>query len=275
MDYYFEDRHHLLDDQMPLSIYRNVNFSFRAHWHQEFELLFVESGSMLISINDDRRKLVAGEFALSKSGDIHYYETTMEDSQCILLVFKPEYFGFEHNWPNGLEFSSPYVANGMIGQEQVRRIHQLLLDVMSEKLAKDGYYETMVRSRITELCVVLLRSVPTVDYFKSGGEYSTLCLIRDVLEYIEEHYTENITLKSLSVEFNVDFYNLSKKFNRLTGNHLKSHIHELQISKAQQLLLSTDLTCIEVAMACGFESVRTFNRTFMKIKQATPSSIRH
>jgi len=273
MDYYYENRHHLMDDALPVSIYINKDLDFRAHWHQEFELVYVTSGSMEISINNSRRKLVAGEMSLCPGGQIHYYES-QEPNESLLLIFKPEFIGFEPNWPETVRFVSPFVTTREVSRDDLAALYQLLKAILYEKSHKGSHYDLMLRSQLTELCVSLLRLVPKEEGRNPIIDDRNLSLIHQVLDYIDHHYTESLSLKGLAKIFNVDHYNLSKKFNAMTGSGLKVHIHTLRIAKAEQLILSEDITLLEVAMACGFESVRTFNRSFKNIKGYPPSQLR-
>lgn len=273
MDDFYENRRDLMDDALPISVYVNRDLTFRAHWHEAFELVYVESGSLDISINNNRRKLVQGQIALCPGGQIHYYETTDSHNQSLLLIFKPEYFGLEINWPHSISFDSPYVTENDVDPSVLQQIRRLLLAMLEEKTNKTPHYELMLRSHLTLLCATLLRNVPNETIpvpLRSGTPFG---LIHNILDYIEHHYMEPITLRDLAKTFNVDYFNLSKKFNQMTGSSFKTHIHTLRIAKAEQLILTTDMSLLEIAMACGFESVRTFNRTFKKIKNMTPSQV--
>lgn len=273
MDYFYENRYELLDDETPLSIYKNQDFSYRAHWHTEVEILYVESGALNVSINDNRRKLVKGEFAICISGDIHYYDAD-EPSVVIVLVFKPEYYGLEEQWPDNRKFTSPFIRQEDLNEQVYRRLVNILYSILDEKREKTYQYKTIVNGLLLEYCGLALRHCDTKAIYRDGTGLSQFEGVQKVLEYIEVHYTEEITLKALAKEFGMDQFNLSKKFNLITGNNLKTHINKLRIKKAEGLLKNTEHKIIDIALECGFDSVRTFNRTFKAIYGNIPSSLR-
>ena len=65
---------------IPINISRIQNLSFRAHWHQDVEMLYVECGEIRVGINQNAFLLKSGDFAIIGSDDIHYYESTGQES---------------------------------------------------------------------------------------------------------------------------------------------------------------------------------------------------
>jgi len=51
-------------------------------------------------------------------------------------------------------------------------------------------------------------------------------------------------------------------------------IHSMRVIKAEELILNTRKSLTEIALECGFNSIRTFNRVYKKIKGYVPSSVR-
>lgn len=276
MNYYYEDRSQFLKDNIPLSIYSNIDFSFRAHWHTEFELAYVESGSIYVCINDIRRKLVEGDIAISTSGDIHYYESTGSPSKIILLVFKPEFFGFNADWPDKRRLTSAFFSKEEFDSDGFNNIKNILYEILEEKETKREFYELFIKARVIELCASILRYLPTYDsdIKNTNKTFLKLKTMQDILVYIENNFTEDISLQTLAEKFNMDAFNLSKAFNSVTGSNLKTYVNTLRVSKAEDIILNSRKPLIDIAIECGFNSIRTFNRAYKAIKGYVPSSIR-
>lgn len=272
MDYFFENRNKASADHIPLSIFVKNNLSFQAHWHTEFELLYVESGSILASVNNDRRKLVAGDIVISTNGDIHYYKSNNRDSRAIVLIFKPEYFGLAANWLDTRQFISPF-QHGSTGQTQIKAV---LLAILAEKQTQKEFYELFIKAQITELCALMLRFFPSQPLTQEmyNQNLTKFSVLQDILAYIESNFSEEITLELLAAKFKLDIFNLSKSFNAITGSNLRTYINTLRVSKSKSLILNTRKPLIEIAFDCGFNSVRTFNRVFKNLTGRTPSSFR-
>jgi AraC-like DNA-binding protein len=276
MNYFYENRSPKLKDNIPLSIYSKVNFNFRAHWHTEFELVYVESGSIYVGINNDKRMLFEGDISICTSGDIHYYENTNSASTIILLVFKPEFFGFPANWPDTHQLNSSFFQKGEIDFEGFNNIKVLLYSILEETRAKNDFYELFIKAKVIELSASILRYIPTNNStsINSNKTYSKLKTMQDILIYIENNFTEDISLQILAEKFNMDSFNLSKTFNSITGCNLKTYINTLRVSKSESIILNSRKPLIDIAVECGFNSIRTFNRAYKSIKGYVPSSIR-
>jgi AraC-like DNA-binding protein len=276
MNYFYENRTRFLKDNIPVSIYLNTDFSFRAHWHTEFELAYVESGSLYVCINNDRRRLNEGDIAICTSGDIHYYEKAEVSSKILLLIFKPEFFGFPANWPDTHPLAYSFFEKGCIASNELNDIKNILHTLLQERRLKKEFYDLFVKAKVLELCGCILRYFPTYDSTLSTPlkNFSKLKTMQEILVYIENNFTEDISLQTLADAFNIDAYNLSKAFNSVTGTNLKNYINTLRVYKAEDLILNSKKLLIDIAMECGFNSIRTFNRAYKAIKGYAPSSLR-
>jgi AraC-like DNA-binding protein/ligand-binding sensor protein len=92
------------------------------------------------------------------------------------------------------------------------------------------------------------------------------------LSYIRNHFSEDISLDDIAGAACTSKRNLTRIFQAQTGMTVLDTIQELRISKACRLLLADEMTCMEVALECGFGSVQQFNRVFRKLRQCTPNA---
>ena len=64
-------------------------------------------------------------------------------------------------------------------------------------------------------------------------------------------------------------------FKKATNTTPTEYINFVRIWKAENLLITTDDSVLEISMAVGFSSVSYFNRTFKRLKNTTPTAYRH
>lgn len=95
-----------------------------------------------------------------------------------------------------------------------------------------------------------------------------------IIEYINEHYDEEIMVKKLAEIFNYDKDYLSRSFKKNVGKTIIEYLNELRISKAKPLLATTNMSITEIAMQLGFSTSTYFIRIFKKYNVLTPSSYR-
>mgnify|MGYP001953683936 CR=1 FL=1 len=99
-------------------------------------------------------------------------------------------------------------------------------------------------------------------------------LIQRCKRYIGEQLTEKICLDSLASHTNVTNSYLCKQFKKHTGLTIVEYINRHRIELAKNILTDSDKKVIDVAYACGFQSLSQFNRTFSKFTHLSPSKYR-
>lgn len=95
--------------------------------------------------------------------------------------------------------------------------------------------------------------------------------IEDVIDYINEHYTENIFLDDLAQKYNISSKHLSKKIKQYLNIPFKDYITQLKINKAKELLAQSDITITELFSKVGFQDRISFTRAFKQKTGITPS----
>ena len=93
-------------------------------------------------------------------------------------------------------------------------------------------------------------------------------------EYLDEHYTEKISLDELAIHFFINKYYLTKIFKETYGTTINSYIIAKRITRAKQMLRFTDMTLEEIAIAVGLNGGNYFSRMFKKIEGISPREYR-
>lgn len=101
-----------------------------------------------------------------------------------------------------------------------------------------------------------------------------LSVVIKALDFIDEHFSEPVTLDSLAAHFGYNKYYFSHLFNTYIGENLNNYVNGVRIrnflEKAKQ---SNSVNYANLAFDCGFESMTTFHRHFLRIHQKTPSEL--
>ena len=93
-------------------------------------------------------------------------------------------------------------------------------------------------------------------------------------EYINENFAENITLSSLSREFNISPSYLSILFREITSQHFSEYLTNVRIQKGKELLKNTDLRIKEIAAQIGYRDAYYFSSVFKKVTGINPTQYR-
>jgi len=99
--------------------------------------------------------------------------------------------------------------------------------------------------------------------------------LKRVLEYVDAHLGENITLADLAQNSNLSLYYFATLFKKSTGLSPHRYILHRRVSRAQQLLQTTDLSVLDVSLDLGFQHQNNFARAFRRVTGMTPTGFRH
>lgn len=95
--------------------------------------------------------------------------------------------------------------------------------------------------------------------------------ITNIIAYVEENYTQKITLKKVAEIFEINESYLSRMFKSETGKNLIYYVNEMKMRKARELLCNPKIIIKEAATAVGIEDQFYFNKLFKKFYGISPS----
>lgn len=98
--------------------------------------------------------------------------------------------------------------------------------------------------------------------------------ITKVLHYINQHFTEEVSIGDLSEMFNMSESSLSHEFKKYSKKSVYEYVLYKRIIKAKELLL-TDSNLTQIALECGFNDYSNFLRVFKKISGCSPKEYKN
>ncbi len=99
-------------------------------------------------------------------------------------------------------------------------------------------------------------------------------LVKEVVDYIDGHYMENISLESLSARVHLSCFYLSKVFKHHKKVTFIDYLTDFRIGKARELLRNPKSNVKEVCYAVGYSDPNYFARVFKRIVGLTPTEFR-
>ena len=98
--------------------------------------------------------------------------------------------------------------------------------------------------------------------------------LKNVLRYLDEHYTEEISLDYLAEQFYISKYYLSREFKKEYGTTIIQYVLTKKITNAKELLRYSNASIEEIAVLCGIVDASYFNKVFKKMEGCTASEYR-
>lgn len=116
---------------------------------------------------------------------------------------------------------------------------------------------------------VIVRRLPLSQAAEGSG------LIKEVILYLEDHFSEDISLSTLAAQFHLTPEYLCACFKRETQETIMHYLRRIRVHRAKLVLMEMpDLSLREVAIACGFDSASYFGRVFREDTGYTPQDYR-
>lgn len=266
------------DDMMPI---RNYDYfaplginPMHCHWHDEMELFKLVKGKLKIQCGDKFFFAVPGSLMFFNSGEIHAAEpTTDEPIDFRSIVFHPDML-CDRDLIRA-KYITPVLKGRMIlptdlsyDSEIVGTFDRLfgVLDV------KEFGYELEVKSLLFHIFARLSKNVKIeeVPVHTSASAQS----IKKVIEFINDNYPTPITIEQLSAISNMSQGHFCRLFKQITLKTPVQYINNVRISKAVELLISSDRKVLDIALDTGFNSLSYFIGVFKESVGITPTKFR-
>ena len=98
--------------------------------------------------------------------------------------------------------------------------------------------------------------------------------LQNIKDYIDSHYQEKITLDTLSEQFFINKYYLTRVFKEQFGVPVVSYLIQVRITHAKRLLRFTDHSIERIGQECGIGDANYFTKIFRKVEGVTPGGYR-
>lgn len=150
---------------------------------------------------------------------------------------------------------------------------ELLQLIIKESQQKQSHYKYAVLS----LAFNFLLFFDRLNVIDSENEFShsdTMNYIRKIINYMEQHYTEDIKAKDFARSCGLSETHMRRIFSEYTNMPPSEYLNVVRISKACELLAHRNTSIEEIAHSVGYPILSTFLRNFKKITGLSPSAWR-
>lgn len=151
-----------------------------------------------------------------------------------------------------------------------------LLSILNEA-AYDFYqkyenYKAITSLRFLELIIKMSRIYATNILQDSNPHFSKSFLrIHELIDYINKHYSENITCERIEELFESNYDYLNRVFKKMFGYTIMNYVTHLRITKAKDLISTTSIKFSEIGYLVGINDQYYFSKLFKKHTGMSPS----
>ena len=234
---------------------RHTDVECPKHIHVICEIVIVTSGVLDMEICGREYRISEGEGAFIPSLEPHSFHSG-EHNTCRVIEFSRDL----------LSKAFPF-AKDMGVREHRFKLSPSVVETICAMLTGDGWYVDEVRffAVLAPLAFDVRRDCVFAEHAHFRGD----ALYR-VLKYIDEHFTENISLSSVAAALGIHPVSVSRIMSASTGTTFNKHLQSTRCLFAERLIRQGELSFSEISYEAGFGSIRSFNRVFFEIHGLTP-----
>ena len=238
------------------------------HWHKSIEINYVIKGDLKITINGENKIVSDGDFAIANANDVHQTDGKYpnEHVKFLVIIFSsvfiknyfPDYEKYRLDFSNNeirddIRAYLKIIENFIVSDDELSELHILsaLINILDTIFTKC--------SRQREESEDLFKEIDNVNYIKSA------------IEYIKEHYMENVTLGQVAAVAGLTPSYFTKLFKIKTNRTFHVYLNDIRLRHALSDIENYDVTETEAAYNNGFPNIKSFIAAFKRNYNCTPS----
>ena len=277
-------RHQRFDSRQTMNTTTFEVFRYRddypkevaLHHHDFYEIYFFLSGNVQYNIESRSYLLTPGDVLLISPMELHqpmFGEEHRVYERIVVWIDKQFLEGFSlpgQEFTRCFDTTQPGHTNllrleGVSRQFLTFQLEQLLAAMSAE----DSYREICAMTYLAQVLIALNRLA--LQNRQSEPLKAPDSAVYSVLGYINDHYSEDLSLDYLANKFFISKYHLAREFQRLVGTSVHRYIVQKRLVMAKQML-GEGKPSSEVYQLCGFGDYSNFYRAFKAEYQISPKN---
>ncbi|WP_201002245.1 AraC family transcriptional regulator [Paenibacillus glycanilyticus] len=252
------------------------------HWHQCCEILFIHEGNGFVIVNQKTYEMRPGMMFFFQPFQLHkVYASVSEDMPYVrtMMFFDPHYFNrallpfrsrqaiFERLWKSARN------TEPLDLQPRLTYLEQVIAMYNDKCKTGNGLVE---EEDMTLLLLHILEAAASASPKQNDSaiELRPFSYVEQIMDWIEEHYAEEIHLEAIAERLHLSKSYISRIFQRETGGHLSEYITARRVKQACRLLQNTEFSVERISSEVGYPNVSYFIRLFKKVIGTTPFKYR-
>ena len=231
------------------------------HYHKDMELLFIEEGGAVMQVAGTTVAAGKGSLIIVNPYEVHSGEPLGGEYAHKGICFDLEQLGL---------LETDDILSGKIGYVNVIEQTELVRPYFSAcfEAVKNRFDGWEMRAKGN----LLMMFSSLTDKMISAAPTKEQNFSKAVLDYIEAHFSEDISSKELAEKFSYDHSYFCRKFKTLFSQNFSDFLNGYRVSKANEMLKNQSVS--SVAVQCGFQNISYFSRVFKSVTGKAPSEFK-
>lgn len=265
----FSSRQHMREKDFELYYYSDTALqNVKDHTHNYYEFYFFFGGKVSIFIENDEFVLREGDMIIIPPGTNHHLnilDKSIPYQRCIFWIsqdFCDHMLQISSDLVYPLQKAAVtkkniYHFDFFTFNELKTKMFRIIREMRGNRFGK----ATRISLSVHDFMFSISRNVYELDNPSQMRKDNSL--YENILIYVDEHITEDLSLESISKEFFISKYHVSHVFTENFGTSLHQYIIKKRLTLCINAIISgTDIS--EVYLLCGFKDYSSFYRAFKK-----------
>lgn len=249
----YQTQHSVIANEVTLE--SGTDLSFPSHIHNSFEIIIATEGEIEVIVSGTKYIAKENECVLVFPNQLHEIKAAKHAKHAI-LIFSPHLVkAYSNIFDTYIPISNHF------------HLDSLYVDKITKLNDKKSLVE--LKGLLYTLCSEFDKNATYVEY---KGDAQNLLF--KIFNFVSKNYKGDCSLYALAEETTYNYIYLSKHFSKSTGISYTEYVNHFRINEACYLLLNTRNTILSIAYECGYDCLRSFNRSFKSIIGTTPSKYR-
>ena len=239
------------------------------HWHEEMQLIYVDEGSLTLTVGNRKHELSAGDVQLINPCEVHSLKKGSAKfiSVHFSRIFVQSFFDAAESCGYVLEEGSQERREMIFLTQKLLAIEQNTFDEYRD-LAKYSLLTKMLRLLLTRCCK---KKVTPADV---GGKRNTKSDAQIIRQYIEENYRRKILIGEIAELVDIATMYITPYFKKLMGKSFVTYLNEVRVNHSLDDYLTHDVPVCEAALKNGFGHYNHFTNACRKYYGASPTELK-
>ncbi len=258
-----------------------TNFIVPWHWHEELELGYIQEGTSKIVTIGAEYTVRQGDGFFVNSNVMCMKQNGSSGVKTIEInhIFHPVFLGGHFKSRFETKYLNPVINNRQIEVHIIRRGHptaNLILKNLYhlKELQNETDSEFQTRNTLSETWMLLIQELQENPGSQNIAGTEQANRLRSMIAYINQHYTERITLAEIAKTAGVSEREASRCFKKNIGQSPMGYLIKYRLNQSKKLLLETGMAITDICQQCGFSDSAYFGKVFRRAYGMTPSEYR-
>lgn len=265
-------------ENLPLRIFVHSVRRCASHHHRDCEFLFVLKGQVAVHTSIGETLLRADDVFFIHGSELHLTRETAEPNLLVALqVDTGLAMRLDSDFPRR-RFEFNRLARKFPNDPRIHAVRGILAETLWEMRLRRPAYRIQVESLVLRLLTVLVREIPSglasAPRVEHEGDEALGQRLARIVAHLEAHSSEELSSAEVAAGEDVSVSYLARLFKERLGSTFSDYLNLLRARKSLPLLADEAATILDLALECGFPSVKSYNLVFKRIHGMTPSEWR-